>query len=69
MPKYEIATTMIVRPLLTIEADTKEEAVQKLHEQAFDKEEFKETALPASNIDAEEMWEDGNRIEDPSKWL
>ncbi|PAU92618.1 hypothetical protein CK503_15815 [Aliifodinibius salipaludis] len=63
--EYEIAATMIVRPLLTIKAESAEQAVEKLMASEFDTKEMAETAKPVSGIEAVEIYKDGKRLPDP----
>jgi len=47
---YKIEATMLVRPYLTIEASSKEEAIEKIQNEEFDVKEFLETVFPIASI-------------------
>ncbi len=60
MRTFKIEGTMIVRPYLTIKAETREEAEKLYYAQKFDKEEFMKTGFPISNIEIDEIYEEGH---------
>ncbi|MCP4373859.1 MAG: hypothetical protein GY797_38020 [Deltaproteobacteria bacterium] len=60
MKIFKIEAKMIVRPYLTIIAETKEEAKALYFDQKFDKEEFLETGFPISNLEIDEIYEEGH---------
>lgn len=65
MTTFKFAVTAIVRPYLTIEAETLDEAKELLENNEFNQTQFAETGWPPSNIEIDEIYdEDGRRIEE-----
>ncbi len=60
MKTFKIEATMIVRPYLTIRAETQEEAEALYFDEKFDKKEFLETGFPISNLEIDEIYEEGH---------
>ncbi len=60
MKTFKIEATMIVRPYLTIQAETQEEAEALYFDQKFDKKEFMDTGFPISNLEIDAIYEKGS---------